>query len=75
MAECPNLATCPMPLEDGIGSVYRKHYCTQEYRSCARYRVKAAKGGAAVPRWLKPNMDAEAKKIIATTVVEDDPRS
>lgn len=75
MADCPNLAGCPMPLEEGVGAVYKKHYCTQEFRSCARYRVKQAKGGAAVPRWLKPNMDEEARKIIASsTLTEEDPR-
>lgn len=65
MADCPNITGCPMPLEEGIGATYRKHYCTKEFRSCARYRVKDALGGPAVPRWLKPNMDQEAKEILA----------
>lgn len=65
MSDCERLKTCPMPLEDGVGPVYKKRYCTAEFTSCARYQVLTAVGGPNVPRWLKPNMNAEGEQIIA----------
>lgn len=64
MADCQSLPRCPMPLEDGVGTIYRKHYCTADFTRCARYQVLSTVGGAHVPLWLKPNMNEEGEQII-----------
>lgn len=66
MSHCERLNGCPMPLEEGVGPVYKKHYCTAGFTACARFQVLKAAGPGNVPRWLKPNMNAEGDKIIAT---------
>lgn len=64
MTDCKSLPRCPMPLEEGVGAIYRKHYCTADFTACARFQVLTAVGGAHVPLWLKPNMNAEGEQII-----------
>lgn len=67
--DCVRLANCPfyndkMPMEKGIGSVFKKKYCTGNQNLCARYHVISSIGEPYVPDSLYPNMIDIAKKII-----------
>lgn len=61
---CKNIEHCPMPLEDGVGPVFKKRYCLDGWDQCARFQVMSAVGGEHVPRMLLPNMNDEARSII-----------
>lgn len=67
---CEKLPTCPfynekMPIDKGLGAVYRKTYCDTSNRQCARYMVATTLGAPAVPIDLYPNMTSRAEEIIA----------
>ncbi|MEA4986930.1 MAG: hypothetical protein VB095_02645 [Anaerovorax sp.] len=66
---CEKLNNClfyhdKMPMEKGIGSIYKKKYCEGNYRLCARYMVFNELGESFVPISLFPNMTDVAEKII-----------
>jgi len=68
--ECERLAKCPfyqnkMPIESGLGSLYRKKYCEGDKTKCARYLVVTKLGAEYVPDDLYPNMDKRAEEIVA----------
>ena len=55
-----------MPMDQGIGSIYKKKYCEGNYEFCARYKVFAEFGkNDVIPDYLYPNMDDIADKIIS----------
>lgn len=67
---CENFAGCPfyhekMPVDKGLGAVYRKTYCDVNNKKCARYMVATTVGPQAVPLDLYPNMASRAEQIIA----------
>ncbi len=67
---CEKLAACPfynekMPVDKGLGAVYRKTYCDVSNKKCARYMVAIALGAPAVPLDLYPNMASRAEQILA----------
>ena len=67
---CERLPACPfyndkMPIDKGLGAVYRKTYCDTSNKKCARHMVAAALGPQAVPQDLYPNMTSRAEQIIA----------
>ena len=68
--ECERLANCSfyqnkMPIESGLGSLYRKKYCEGDKTRCARYLVVTKLGPEYVPDDLYPNMDKRAEEILA----------
>ena len=70
---CEYLAGClfyqeKMPMDKGLGSVYRKNYCETDHSKCARYLVVQAIGREHVPTDLYPNMYQRAEQIIAKKV-------
>ena len=67
---CEKLSACPfyndkMPIDKGLGAVYRKNYCETNNGKCARYMVVTALGPQSVPLDLYPNMTTRAEQIIA----------
>jgi hypothetical protein len=69
MAECEFLQACPffndrMPIEAGIGALYKQRYCKNNKDACARYMVRKALGKEKVPADLYPNMLERAGEII-----------
>ena len=68
---CKNVERCPMPLEEGVGPIFKKHYCMNNWDNCARFQVMSTVGGAHVPRTLLPNMNDEARAIIFRAKGED----
>ena len=54
-----------MPIDKGLGAVYRKNYCETNNAKCARYMVVTALGPQSVPLDLYPNMASRAEQIIA----------
>lgn len=70
MAKCENLAGCPfyqgqMSMESGLGAIYKKKYCETDKSICARYMVASRIGKQYVTPSLYPNMQDQAKKILA----------
>ncbi|NLJ76208.1 MAG: hypothetical protein GX325_02980 [Peptococcaceae bacterium] len=68
--KCELLANCAfyqkkMPIESGLGAIYRQNYCEADKTKCARYIVATTLGRQHVPVDLYPNMHERAKKIIA----------
>lgn len=68
--ECSRLRRCPfyndrMPMEQGIGSIFKKKYCKGNHHLCARYKVIRAAGESFVPANLYPNMQDVAENIIS----------
>ena len=61
---CINIERCPIPLDDGVGPIYKRRYCESNWESCARFAVFDRYGPPAVPSWLRPNMMPEAEDII-----------
>lgn len=66
---CEKLEKCPfyqkkIPIDSGLGCVYRKKYCESEYSKCARYTVSKSIGDEHVPFDLYPNMIQGANQII-----------
>ena len=67
---CTKLAACPffndrMPMEKGLGALYKKNYCDGEYGKCARYQVSEAMGKEKVPSNLYPNQAERVGDILA----------
>jgi hypothetical protein len=70
MADCECLAGCiffndKMPIDTGIGSMFKKNYCQGSSTNCARYLVFKKFGKGTVPGNLYPNQNERAKNIIA----------
>ncbi len=69
MPECKLLETCPffndkMPIDSGMGAMYKKKYCENDNTSCARYMVVEALGREKIPVDLFPNMIDRAEETI-----------
>jgi hypothetical protein len=69
MADCKLLAGCiffndKMPMDSGLGALFKKSYCQGDFMKCARFRVAEALGRERVPGNLYPNMFEEAEKLI-----------
>jgi hypothetical protein len=67
---CVKLSFCPfyndkMPMESGIGAIYKRKYCTGSNAACARYRVLQSLGPEHVPDTLYPGMLDVANRILA----------
>ncbi|UWG96327.1 hypothetical protein LPY66_15680 [Dehalobacter sp. DCM] len=67
--DCVQLGKCPfyndkIPMDNGIGAVFKKKYCKGNQGLCARYQVLTAVGQSYVPDSFYPNMVDIAKKII-----------
>jgi len=70
MANCELLKAClffnnKMPMEKGLGAIYKKRYCQEDNSKCARYMVAKKLGREKVPTNLYPNMYDRANEIIA----------
>ncbi|NQT26263.1 hypothetical protein HQ585_12975 [candidate division KSB1 bacterium] len=70
MADCELLSGClffndKMPMETGLGALFKKNYCQGDNSKCARYIVAKKLGRDKVPTNLYPNMFDEAEKLIA----------
>lgn len=70
MADCELLAGClffndKMPMESGLGALFKKNYCQGDNSKCARFMVANTLGRAKVPTSLYPNMFDEAEQLIA----------
>lgn len=68
--KCENISNCPffndkMPIDIGIGYMYKKRYCEGDKTLCARYKVGTTLGRQYVPTKLFPNMHDAAAEIIA----------
>ena len=69
---CEKLSTCPfynekMPIDKGLGAVYRQKYCETDNSVCARFMVVTVLGPQAVPLDLYPNMTSRAEQILANS--------
>lgn len=69
MADCECLPKCPffngkINPTDGLGAMYKRHYCLGDNSSCARLMVLRALGRDRVPPTLFPNQAEVAKKLI-----------
>lgn len=53
-----------MPVEHGIGMIFKKKYCNGNFELCARYKVLTEAGEQNVPLNLYPNMMDIAVDII-----------
>lgn len=67
--DCAYLGGCPfyndkLQMDQGIGSIFKKKYCTGNNELCARYRVLCRLGEGFVPSSLYPNMLDVADEII-----------
>lgn len=70
MSDCELLAGClffndKMPMETGLGSLFKRNYCQGDYSKCARYKVAKTLGREKVPTTLYPNMFDQAERLIA----------
>lgn len=70
MVDCELLAGClffndEMPMESGLGTIYKQKYCQGSNEECARYMVFKELGREKVPTNLYPNMTDRARKIIS----------
>ncbi len=69
MADCELLKGClffndKMPMESGLGAMFKKKYCQGENTDCARFMVAKALGREKVPVTMFPNMTDEARAMI-----------
>jgi hypothetical protein len=67
---CAKLSACPfyndkMPMESGLGAIFKKKYCMGNNETCARYIVLQELGPEHVPDTLYPGMRDVANQIIA----------
>jgi hypothetical protein len=66
---CEMFDGCPfynmrLPIESGLGQLYKKNYCEGDKTLCARYKIVSAIGKECVPADLYPNMRERADIII-----------
>ncbi len=66
---CPKLSLCPfyndkMPMESGLGAIYKKKYCMGSNKNCARWLVLQNLGPEHVPANLYPSMLDVASQLI-----------
>ena len=66
MANCECIVGCPffndkMPMESGLGALYKKNYCQGDNLKCARYSVFKKLGKGKSPIDLYPNQMGSAK--------------
>jgi hypothetical protein len=69
--KCVQLSSCPfyndkMPMESGLGAIYKKKYCMDNNAICARYVIFKTLGGGYVPDTLYPGMLDVARQILAS---------
>ena len=69
MPVCTRSDACPyfgarMATMPSTAEMFRAKYCRADWPHCARFRVLAALGSAAVPDDLNPNDQAMANKIL-----------
>ena len=69
MSDCELLTGClffndKMPMESGLGALFKKNYCQGDNSKCARYMVAKKLGREKVPTNLYPNMYDEATQLI-----------
>lgn len=69
MESCDCLQGCPffndkMPIDRGIGKIYKDRYCLKNFNDCARHKVFNVLGKEKVPVNLYPNMFDRAESII-----------
>jgi hypothetical protein len=67
--DCIKINFCPfyndkMPMDRGLGAIYKKKYCLGNNEICARWKVLQALGSAHVPDTLYPSMLDVANQII-----------
>jgi hypothetical protein len=70
MPKCECLPGCAfyndkMPIESGLGAIFKKKYCETDNLNCARFMVFKKYGKGTVPANLFPNMIERAGKIIS----------
>jgi len=70
MADCESIARClffndQMASMPTAAELVKERYCRGDFGRCARYRVRAALGPAAVPGTLFPNQTDLDEKLIA----------
>jgi hypothetical protein len=70
MTTCNYLAACPffndrMPIETGMGHLYKTNYCGGAFVKCARYMVVQALGKGTAPADLYPSQQSRVADIIA----------
>jgi hypothetical protein len=68
---CAQLSSCPfyndkMPMESGLGAIFKKKYCMDNSAICARYMVFHELGREHVPDTLYPGMIDVARQILAS---------
>jgi hypothetical protein len=66
---CVLFETCPIynetvPVESGLGKLFKQRYCERGGAQCARLLVSEAVGRAYVPPDLFPNIPDRAEDII-----------
>lgn len=59
--DCENLAGCPfyndkMPIDSGLGKLYKQRYCTGDKTKCARYKVCTALGKLRAARFVSQHV-------------------
>lgn len=69
MAGCELIETCiffndQMPNMPSTAAVYKKIYCEQDFRNCARFMIFKASGRESVPKDLFPNQKERAETIL-----------
>jgi len=69
MADCESLKGCiffndKMPIDKGVGLLFKKNYCQGDNSKCARYMVAKKLGKEKVPQNLYPNMVEKAKELL-----------
>lgn len=69
MSECEYLAGCPffndkMPIDTGMGALYKTNYCKGGFEKCARYMVVQALGKGKAPADLYPSQQTRVAEII-----------
>jgi hypothetical protein len=67
--DCEKLPTCvffndEMEAMPSVATLLKNQFCRGAFEECARFRVSAKLGGAAVPRDLFPNDDAKARRML-----------
>ena len=77
MPDCASLDKCTFfndQMKDmpSMADMYKREFCRDDFRRCARFRVKRALGKEAVPPDLYPNMDRKADELIGFTWTRSD---